>query len=109
MLIRNLVLLIVAATTFQPTQASAQRPRKVSWVNPDIPDMKGLNHHVLASKSMGHDVGYVVWTPPDFDSSGTAKYPVIYFLHGAGGSEKSDSAGFSARVAAAIRSGKMRL
>jgi enterochelin esterase-like enzyme len=97
-------LVIVLAASVAEAQ---QRGREVSWVNPDIPEMKGLVHKVLASKSLGHDVGYVVWTPPDFDASGTTRYPVVYFLHGAGGSEKSDSAGFSGRVAAAIRAKKM--
>ena len=31
---------------------------------------------------MGHDVGYVVWTPADYDASGETRYPGIYFLHG---------------------------
>ena len=83
-----------------------QRGREIKWVNSDIPKMRGLTHQVLTSKSLGHDVGYVVWTPPDYDSSGGTRYPVVYFLHGAGGSEKSDSGGFSSRVAAAIRSGE---
>ena len=80
-----------------------QRRREISWVNPDVTKMPGLTHKVLASKTMGHDVGYVVWTPPGFDESGTTKYPVVYFLHGAGGSEKSDAAGFSSIVAKAIK------
>ena len=79
--------------------------REIKWVNPDIPNLRGLTHKVLNSESMGHDVGYVVWTPRDFDESKKTRYPVVYFLHGAGGSEKSDSAGFASRVAAAIREG----
>lgn len=82
-----------------------QRGREIKWVNADIPKMRGLTHKVFNSKSLGHDVGYVVWTPRDFDSNGKTRYPVVYFLHGAGGSEKSDSAGFASRVAAAIRDG----
>ncbi len=99
------VLIVLAGLWLAPSQAHAQR--QVSWVNADIPEMKGLSHHVIESAAMGHDVGYVVWTPPDFDRSGDQHYPVIYFLHGAGGSEKSDSAGFSSRVGAAIRAGKL--
>lgn len=96
------VLLVLTAAT----NASAQRPeRKISWVNPQIAKVKGLEHKVLASKSLGHDVGYVVWTPPEYDASGKTRYPVIYFLHGAGGTEASDSAGFSSRVADGIRGG----
>ena len=60
---------------------------------------------MLASKAMGHDVGYVVWTPADYDASGDTRYPVIYFLHGAGGSEASDAHGFSSMVAAGIHRG----
>lgn len=88
------------------TNALAQRPkREVSWVNPKIATVKGLEHRVLASKSLGHDVGYVVWTPPQYDKDTNVRYPVVYFLHGAGGTEASDSAGFASRVASGIRHG----
>lgn len=96
----TLVLLAASDLLAQPRQ------REVKWVNPDIAKAPGLTHKILKSEALGHDVGYVVWTPPQMDTSGTTRYPVVYFLHGAGGSEKSDSAGFSAMVAGAIRSGK---
>lgn len=89
------------------SDARAQRPRDrqspVSWVNPDLPDGAGLTHHVLASQALGHEVGYVVCTPPGFDASRDTRYPVIYFLHGLGGNETSDSAGFSSLIARGIR------
>ncbi|MEZ6128689.1 MAG: alpha/beta hydrolase-fold protein [Planctomycetaceae bacterium] len=104
---RLLTALVVISTlstaTFSPAQ---QSEREIKWVNADIAQMKGLAHYVLNSKLMGHDVGYVVWTPPEYEQDKQTRYPVVYFLHGAGGSEKSDSAGFSSRVSAAIRSGK---
>lgn len=97
------LLLAIGMTSF----AVGQRPRRdVKWVNPDIPKMPGLLHKVLESKSLGHDVGYVVWTPSEMDTSGETRYPVVYFLHGAGGSERSDAAGFASQVAGAIRGGK---
>ena len=103
---RIILPLAVVLAAINATLATAQRPeRKISWVNPEIVDVEGLQHKVLSSKSLGHDVGYVVWTPPDYDASGTTRYPVVYFLHGAGGTEASDSGGFSARVASGIRSG----
>ncbi|QDT10173.1 DUF4886 domain-containing protein [Planctomycetes bacterium K23_9] len=101
---RTFALILTALLLSQ--NVSAQRNREVKWVNPDIPSVKGLAHKVLPSKSLGHDVGYVVWTPPNFDASGTTRYPVVYFLHGAGGSEASDAGGFASRVAKAIRQGK---
>jgi endo-1,4-beta-xylanase len=82
-----------------------QRP--VSWVNPKLPEGPGLTHHVLDSKAMGHEVGYVVWTPRDYDASGTTRYPVLYFLHGMGGNESADAGGFSSVVARGIRNGHL--
>lgn len=85
------------------TNPENQRPkREVSWVNPDIKEMAGLSHHILQSKALGHDVGYVVWTPLGYNEKAKKRYPVIYFLHGAGGTEASDGVGFSERVAKAI-------
>jgi enterochelin esterase-like enzyme len=91
-------------TTDRRGQRSA---RKINWVNPKIAQMPGLSHHILASKTMGHDVGYVVWTPPDYSVQSTKRYPVIYFLHGAGGSEAADAGGFSGWAAKAIADGSL--
>ncbi len=85
---------------------TGQRP-PVSWVNSDLPDEAGLVHKVLASKQLAHDVGYVVWTPTDFDTSGDTKYPVIYFLHGMGGNETSDARGFSGLIRRSISKGEL--
>lgn len=85
------------------SRADTRRP--VSWVNPEIPQMSGLSHHILKSKAMGHDVGFVVWTPDVYQEETEQRFPVIYFLHGMRGSEASDAAGFSSRVAAAIERG----
>jgi len=88
-----------------PINAAEQKP--VSWVNPKLPAGSGLSHHILDSKAMGHEVGYVVWTPKDYDASGKTRYPVIYFLHGMGGNESADSGGFSSQVSKGMREGTM--
>ena len=86
-----------------PTNPENQQPhREIKWVNPELKEMPGLIHHILPSKALGHDVGYVVWTPPDYSERTKKHYPVIYFLHGAGGDESADAAGFSAWVAKSI-------
>src|SRR5690606_12664176 len=87
------------------SQSLADTRPPVSWVNPGIPQMKGLSHHVLKSKVMGHDIGFVVWTPDVYQKATEQRLLVIYFLHGMGGSERSDAAGFSSRVAQAIERG----
>ena len=84
----------------------ATRPQaQVSWVNPKLPGGPGLSHHILASKAMGRDVGYVVWTPAGYEQKPDQRYPVIYFLHGMGGNESADSGGFSGYVSQAIQKG----
>ncbi len=102
----------VAGALFSaPSVSNGQEQRRqrppVSWVNPDLPKGPGLTHRVLDSKAMGHEVGYVVWTPRDYDDSGDTGYPVIYFLHGMGGTESADSGGFSGLVARGVRDGKI--
>ncbi|QDU98529.1 alpha/beta hydrolase [Lignipirellula cremea] len=104
--LRLVLPLALLIATLAAADATAQRPqREVKWVNPQVANVKGLEHKVLASKSLGHDVGYAVWTPPGYDAKGATRYPVIYFLHGAGGTEASDSGGFSSMVAGKIRQG----
>ena len=89
------------------TRANNQRRnnREVKWVNPEIPVMEGLVQKILKSNALGHEVGFVVWTPPEYAKNTGTRYPVIYFLHGMGGTEASDAAAFSGYVSAAIKDG----
>jgi enterochelin esterase-like enzyme len=57
-----------------------------------------VEHHSFKSPSMGQEVGYNVYLPPGY-AEGKNRYPVIYFLHGAGGNENSDAGGFSGLTA----------
>jgi len=109
-LLISLVLIIqtivsVAQPIQDTTRTKINNPNKqseVKWVNPDIKEIPGLKHHILQSKSLGHEVGYVVWTPAGYSVKASKRYPVIYFLHGIGGNESADAAGFSGMVAKAI-------
>lgn len=106
---RMVTLVLFPAIAFSTALAGAETPqtkkaeREIKWVNPKLPEGPGLSHHVLHSRALGQDVGYVVWTPPGYDEKKEQRYPVIYFLHGAGGNESADSAGFSGHVAEAIK------
>ena len=95
-----LFFLFAVASSFAQQQA-----REVRWVNPDIQEMAGLSHRILQSNALEHEVGYVVWTPAGYDQNPEKRYPVLYFLHGLGGNETSDSAAFSAMVSTAIKDG----
>ena len=95
--------LAAGAAEVAQTRPATRPQREISWVNPKLPAGPGLSHHVLASKALGHDVGYVVWLPSGYEDKADQRFPVIYFLHGAGGTESADSAGFSGYVAEAIK------
>jgi endo-1,4-beta-xylanase len=103
---RSLLVLGAALVLHSPLTSIAQE-KPVSWVNPKLPAGPGLTHHILDSEALGHEVGYVVWTPPDYDPSGTTRYPVVYFLHGMGGNESADAGGFSGLLARGIRDGQV--
>jgi len=47
-----------------------------------------IKSHEYKSKSLGTDRKVMVYTPPDYEKS-TARYPVLYLLHGAGSDETS--------------------
>lgn len=69
----------------QATRPSWQRrPRSsfpVQWVNPRDKGLPGVKHHTFHSAAMNCEVGFNIYTPPDYTTSDT-RYPVIYWLHG---------------------------
>ncbi|SHF11293.1 protein of unknown function [Mariniphaga anaerophila] len=75
---------------------------KTKWVDPEIGTAPGLSHHIFPSKALNTDVGYVIWTPENYEKS-TRHYPVIYFLHGVGGTEAADAGEFSRWLSKAIK------
>ena len=61
---------------------------EVTWVNRPSTLPAGVQHRTLQSPSMKHEVGWSIYLPPEYDSS-QQRYPVVYWLHGAGGNETS--------------------
>ena len=43
----------------------------------------------IPSKILGHDVPYCALLPPSYDEQAQRKFPVLYYLHGLGDSERS--------------------
>lgn len=73
-----------------PMAALAQRePLKfdIAWVNPPKDPPYGVTHHVFTSKAMNTAVGFNIYLPPGYATSPNQRYPVIYWMHGAGGHE----------------------
>lgn len=69
--------------------ASAQRspPSEWKWIDKNIAE--GCEHATLFSPTMNREVGYSLYLPPSYVDSPDRRYPVVYYLHGAGGSESS--------------------
>jgi enterochelin esterase-like enzyme len=88
------------------SQAEEKAERTVVWNNPVEFTEPGLTHHVFRSDAMKVEVGYSVWLPPGYDTSG-ARYPVIYFLHGSGGTESADAPAFSHMLAERVAAKKI--
>lgn len=97
--------LLLLAALAAPTAAQNQRGQ-VKWNNPDGRRIPGVEHQAFRSPSMDVEVGYNVYTPPSY-VRGSNRYPVIYFLHGAGGSESSDAGGFSGLISKLVAERKI--
>ncbi|HEY1763496.1 MAG TPA: alpha/beta hydrolase-fold protein, partial [Opitutaceae bacterium] len=48
-----------------------------------------VHHEWYASAVRGMDAGVEIYTPPGYDPRGTARYPVVYLLHGFGDREEA--------------------
>jgi endo-1,4-beta-xylanase len=79
---------------------------KPAWVDTNIEAPNGTKYVTFASKTLGGDVSYLIYLPPDYEKE-TRRYPVIYWLHGLGGNQRGGTTVFVPRVDAAIRAGSL--
>ena len=47
-----------------------------------VPAGSRVEYKTFQSKLLGRELRYGIYLPPSYNSSGTKKYPVLYFLHG---------------------------
>ena len=77
--------LLLAGATIATAQTPAPAPAYLQVRNVPHGTIKS---HEYKSKSLGTDRKVMVYTPPDYEKS-TARYPILYLLHGAGSDETS--------------------
>ncbi|MFZ5830867.1 MAG: alpha/beta hydrolase fold domain-containing protein [Planctomycetota bacterium] len=75
-----------------------------AWAEPKV-EPEGMAYRTFPSKAAGTDVSYVIYLPPDYETATDRRYPVVYWLHGRGGSQTGASQ-LVQRLDAAIRAGK---
>lgn len=96
-----------ADSKLPPSSSSvAPREREITWNNPESPRLTGMEHHALFSAAMGVEMGFNVWQPAAYPRS-DRRWPVIYFLHGAGGNENADAPAIAGLVQRAIEEKKV--
>jgi endo-1,4-beta-xylanase len=103
---RSLVSFLVVNAILGIAAGADSSKEKVSWNHPADFTEPGLTHHQFASAAMKREVGYSVWVPPGYALS-PERYPVVYFLHGSGGTESADAPAFSHMLAERLAAKKI--
>lgn len=86
--------------------ANAPRPRDQtpSWLMPPV-EGPNLHYKTFESKAAGQKVSYLLYLPPGYDEKGDQRYPVVFWLHGIGGSQQGVPQ-MTERLTKAIKDGK---
>jgi len=98
-----------------PTQSHAQfgknRPKAFGnskaepvWLLPSV-EGPNLRYKTFQSASVKAAVSYVIYLPAEYEANKTARYPVVYWLHGKGAGQQG-LPGFARSFNEAIASGK---
>jgi endo-1,4-beta-xylanase len=80
---------------------------KPEWVDPNHGEPNGTKYRTFTSRVLGAEVSYLVYLPPGYERE-TKRYPVIYWLHGLGGSQRGGATVFVPQLDAAIRQGSLQ-
>src|SRR5207248_8112965 len=77
-----------AATTATPaaTTATPAAPAAPGATATPAPTPSRVESDTFFSPALGQTMPYFIYLPSGYDSSSTTRYPVLYMLHGAGGS-----------------------
>ena len=103
-MIRIVTLLVALAVGNVLVTAQTPAPEAL-WLDADRSEPAGTRYKTFRSDKAGGDVSYLLYLPPGYDTASTTRYPVVYWLHGLGGSQRSGAA-FVRHLDAAIRSGR---
>jgi enterochelin esterase-like enzyme len=95
--------IVFALALLLPSVACAQQ--KHDWVL-SAADTPRLERVLFDSKAMSESMSCYVFTPESYDTDGEARFPVLYWLHGSGGSSPASASQVVQRYGEAMRSGK---
>jgi endo-1,4-beta-xylanase len=84
---------------------SRARDRTPSWLMDPVQG-PNLHYKTFDSQAAGTKVSYLLYLPPGYDEAAGRRYPVVYWLHGIGGSQQGVP-DMARRMNQAIKDGKM--
>ena len=92
------------AATSETQKAAARRDRgdRGEWLDPVKDEPAGTHFRSFFSKTVNTEASYLIYLPPDYETAKDKRYPVIYWLHGGGGSQRTGDY-FIEKLDAAIR------
>jgi endo-1,4-beta-xylanase len=97
--------LFAGLTQILPVVAAQSEPKAAHWIEPDKSEPAGTRYQTFASKLAKSEVSYLIYLPPDYETAKSRRYPVVYWLHGLGGTQRTGEK-FVTPLDAAIRAGK---
>lgn len=86
--------------------STLQAQQKHVWVLPEVSSPR-LERMLFDSKSAAQPVSCYVFTPESYDTNKEQRFPVLYWLHGSGGSSPGSAAQVAQRYGEAMRAGKI--
>lgn len=100
----------LSAQESAPTPAASVAPQRArdrdpSWLMDKV-EGPNLHYRTFDSKAAGSKVSYLIYLPPGYGHDEKRRYPVVYWLHGIGGSQQGVPE-MARRMNQAIEAGKM--
>jgi endo-1,4-beta-xylanase len=79
----------------------------MAWVDPDPTEPAGTHYKTFHSKTIDADASYLIYLPPGYETAADTRYPVLYQLHGSGGTPARGAGEVARRVDRLMRAGKL--
>jgi enterochelin esterase-like enzyme len=70
-----------------PKQKAKKEYSEPKWMMPKV-EGPNLHYKSFDSKAAKEKVSYLIYLPADYETAKTTRYPVVYWLHGIGGSQQ---------------------
>ena len=69
--------------------SSRQMMDKGNWVDPVKTAPYGTQYKTCCSKTINGEYSYLIYLPPDYETARDKRHPVIYWLHGGAGNQRT--------------------